>query len=240
MLDYLREGEAAGRIRKALDSVVGEGKSLAGDLVGKASTRVYKDALVDALVAEAQRADCAWMSVVGTRYASVMMSPKSLLLRSPSSDARRRRHRRRSCAKARRRVSLKLKARSRARVTTCRRWRIPPSQLRYYLHELDIRVRLVTRDGRSAGPGFSVGLAPRREALIALSATDDHGVALLGGERFLGRNTLFISGRGWVVGLAGAPEASLERENLCCLDVELDYQLPKIDGIRSWSSSSRR
>ncbi len=190
----------------------------------------------DALVAAAQRADCAWMSVVGTRYASVMMSLKSLLscvaltllgcAASPPPQTVVREGEAPRQPEAEGQV-----ARSGDDVPQVEDG-IPPSQLRYDLHELDIRVRLVTRDGRSAGPGFSVGLAPRREALIALSATDDHGVALLGGERFLGRNTLFISGRGWVVGLAGAPEASLERENLCCLDVELDDQLPKIDGIR--------
>ncbi len=49
MLEHLRETDAASRIRRALEAVLGEGKSLTGDLGGKASTREYTDALVAAV-----------------------------------------------------------------------------------------------------------------------------------------------------------------------------------------------
>lgn len=49
MLDHLREAEAAARIRRALEAVLGEGKSVTGDLGGKASTKEYTDALVAAV-----------------------------------------------------------------------------------------------------------------------------------------------------------------------------------------------
>lgn len=49
MLEHLREAEAASRIRRALESVLGEGKSVTGDLGGKATTKEYTDALVAAV-----------------------------------------------------------------------------------------------------------------------------------------------------------------------------------------------
>jgi isocitrate dehydrogenase (NAD+) len=49
MLEHLREAEAASRIRRALESVLGEGKSVTGDLGGKATTKEYTDALVGAV-----------------------------------------------------------------------------------------------------------------------------------------------------------------------------------------------
>lgn len=49
MLEHLREAEAAARIRRALEQVLGEGKSVTGDLGGKASTKEYTDALVAAV-----------------------------------------------------------------------------------------------------------------------------------------------------------------------------------------------
>jgi isocitrate dehydrogenase (NAD+) len=49
MLEHLAEYDAAARIRRAVDKVLGEGKSVTGDLGGKASTRDYTDAVVAAV-----------------------------------------------------------------------------------------------------------------------------------------------------------------------------------------------
>ncbi len=49
MLDHLGEPEAAARVRRAIDKVLGEGKTVTGDLGGKAGTDDYTRALVDAV-----------------------------------------------------------------------------------------------------------------------------------------------------------------------------------------------
>jgi isocitrate dehydrogenase (NAD+) len=49
MLDHLEEPEAAARVRRAVDHVLGEGKTVTGDLGGKAGTEEYTQALVAAV-----------------------------------------------------------------------------------------------------------------------------------------------------------------------------------------------
>ena len=46
MLEYLGENETAGRIRKAVDEVLAEGKHLTRDLHGTATTEEYVDAVI--------------------------------------------------------------------------------------------------------------------------------------------------------------------------------------------------
>lgn len=49
MLEHLGEVDAAARVRRALDKTLGEGKTVTGDLGGKASTAEYTRALVEAV-----------------------------------------------------------------------------------------------------------------------------------------------------------------------------------------------
>jgi isocitrate/isopropylmalate dehydrogenase len=49
MLDHLNEDRAAARIRKAIDTVLREGRCVTRDLGGTAGTRQYTDALIQAL-----------------------------------------------------------------------------------------------------------------------------------------------------------------------------------------------
>jgi isocitrate dehydrogenase (NAD+) len=49
MLEHLGEPDAAARVRRALDKTLGEGKTVTGDLGGKASTAEYTRALVEAV-----------------------------------------------------------------------------------------------------------------------------------------------------------------------------------------------
>jgi isocitrate dehydrogenase (NAD+) len=49
MLEHLGEADAAARVRRAVDRTLGEGKTVTGDLGGKASTDEYTRALVDAV-----------------------------------------------------------------------------------------------------------------------------------------------------------------------------------------------
>jgi isocitrate dehydrogenase (NAD+) len=49
MLKHIGEGEAAGRIQNALESVLAEGKSVTGDLGGNASTTEFTDAVIATL-----------------------------------------------------------------------------------------------------------------------------------------------------------------------------------------------
>ena len=49
MLEYLGENETAGRIRKAVDEVLAEGKHLTRDLHGTATTEEYVEAVISRL-----------------------------------------------------------------------------------------------------------------------------------------------------------------------------------------------
>jgi isocitrate dehydrogenase (NAD+) len=49
MLEHLGEVDAAARVRRALDKTLGEGKTVTGDLGGKASTAEYTRAVVEAV-----------------------------------------------------------------------------------------------------------------------------------------------------------------------------------------------
>ena len=49
MLEYLGENETAGRIRKAVDDVLAEGKHLTRDLHGTATTEEYVEAVISRL-----------------------------------------------------------------------------------------------------------------------------------------------------------------------------------------------
>jgi isocitrate/isopropylmalate dehydrogenase len=49
MLRYLSEAEAADRVENAVRQVIADGKSLTGDLGGKASTTQYTDAVLAAM-----------------------------------------------------------------------------------------------------------------------------------------------------------------------------------------------
>ncbi len=52
MLEYMEKNECAGRIRKAVNAVLSEGKHLTPDLSGSATTREYVDAVIEQIVAE--------------------------------------------------------------------------------------------------------------------------------------------------------------------------------------------
>ncbi|MBX3465824.1 MAG: isocitrate dehydrogenase (NAD(+)) [Planctomycetes bacterium] len=49
MLEHLGEADAAARVRRAVDRILGEGKTITGDLGGKASTDDYTAALIAAI-----------------------------------------------------------------------------------------------------------------------------------------------------------------------------------------------